>query len=294
MKPKHLIGSDGLRMRHNGQYAKLKLEFLDRYLPAALNATQRKLRRVYIDLFAGPGMNSDGHVEFLGGALRALAATGPGSGTSLTDAVLVNIDETDHEALQARVRTACAAGLSRVPLDRIRVLRGDANELVPEILSHFDAWDYLLVFADIEAPKQLPFDTLRRLRAKHNSVDVYVLFPLEMALKRLMAYSRRRRDEWGPILDSFFGCEGWREIADVLRANPDRRDELGRRLTSLYCSQLKTLWDDAEAVADIHLRKRQRLYQMIFAASHDAAARIKGHIKRALAQEGMRGQGDLF
>jgi three-Cys-motif partner protein len=281
-------------MRHNGQYAKLKLEFLDRYLPAALNATQRKLRRVYIDLFAGPGMNSDGHVEFLGGALRALAATGPGSGTSLTDAVLVNIDEIDHKALQTRVANACAAGESRVPLERIRILRGDANELLPDILSRLDPWEYLLVFADIEAPRQLPFASLVSLRARHTSVDLYVLFPLEMALRRLMAYNGRRREEWAPVLDSFFGCTTWRAIAEELRANPDRADELGRRLTTLYCDQLKTLWEDADVVADVHLRKRQRLYRMLFAASHDAAARIKGHIKNTLAQRARRGQCELF
>ena len=290
----HHVGSDGLRVRQSGQYARLKLEFLDRYLPAALNATKRKRRRVYIDLFAGPGANSDGHIEFAGGALRALVAAGPGTGTPFTDAVLVNLEAADHAALAERVRRSCASGESLIPLNRIEVLHGNANELLPAILTRFDPRDYLLVFADIEAPKQLPFDTLRTLRARHESVDLYVLFPLDMALRRLVAYNPRRREEWAPVLDAFFGCRDWKELADELRANPDRRDELGRRLTSLYCRQLRSLWEDADAVVDVHLRRRRRLYRMVFAADHDAAKRIKAHIQRAMAESAKQGQGDLF
>jgi three-Cys-motif partner protein len=281
-------------VRPNGQYARLKLEFLDRYLPAALNATKRKLRRVYIDLFAGPGVNSDGRIEFPGGALRALGATGTSSETPFTDAVLVNLDSADHVALTERVNDLCRRGESRVPLERIRLVHGDANELLGDILRRFDPSDYLLVFADIEAPRQLPFDTLRVLRAKHASVDLYVLFPLDMALRRLLAYNPRRRDEWAPILDAFFGCRDWRESADELRANPSRRDELGRQLTTLYCRQLMTLWEHAAAVVDVHLRKRRRLYRMVFAASHAAAERIKMHIQRAMTETAKQGQGDLF
>ncbi len=120
------LGRDGLPVRLNGEYARVKLQFLDQYLPSALNATQRKPRRVYIDLFAGPGRNFDGLAEFPGGALRALEATGKGSGTAFTDAVLVNLEVTDHEALTERVQRACTSGRSRIPLERIRLLRGDA------------------------------------------------------------------------------------------------------------------------------------------------------------------------
>lgn len=289
-----LVGRDGLAVRRSGQYANLKLQFLDVYLPSALNATQRKPRRVYIDLFAGPGRNSDGQAEFQGGALRALGATGRGSGTVFTDAVLVNLDPVDHQALSERVRRACASGSSHVPMDHVRRLQGDANSLIGEIVSWFDSWDYLLVFADIEAPRQLHFDTLRALKANHRSVDLYMLFPLDMALKRLMAYSKRRREQSAPVLDAFFGCRDWRKVADELRANPDRREELARALTELYCVQLRTLWDDAEAVLDVYLRRRQRLYKMLFAASHEAAVRIRQHIQRLLAADATSGQGDLF
>jgi three-Cys-motif partner protein len=289
-----LIGKDGLRVRHNGQYAKLKLDFLDMYLPSALNATQRKPRRAYIDLFAGPGRNSDGHVEFEGGALRALQAIGRGSSTSFTDAVLVNLDQADHAALSERVARLCTSGLSRVPLDRVGRLLGDANVMIEEIVSRFHPRDYLLVFADIEAPKQLPFATLQRLKARHQSVDLYVLFPLEMALKRLVAYNPRRREQWAPTLDAFFGCEDWGGLADQLRANPDRKADLGRALTELYCRQLRTLWEDATPTVDVFLRRRQRLYRMIFAASHEAARRIRTHIQKLIAADTVSGQGSLF
>lgn len=294
MSPRHPLASDGLRARKNGSYARVKLEFLDRYLPFALNATKKKRRRVYLDLFAGPGINIDVADEFPSGALRALSASGPGSGTSFTDAVLVNLDAADHRALSERVEGICTGGQSRVSMDRIQLVNGDANESLPAILEGFHPKDYLMVFADIEAPKQLPFVTLEALRAEHTSVDLYVLFPLDMAVTRLVAYNPRRRREWGPVLDSFFGTNAWTEIADELRTNPGRRAELGRQLTGLYCRQLGTLWEEAGVVADVYLRKRQRLYQMVFASSHIAAGRIKTSVKLAMDQSAGAGQGELF
>lgn len=43
--------------RKNGEYAEEKLDFLDRFLPPALNMTASKPQRWYVDLFAGPGLS---------------------------------------------------------------------------------------------------------------------------------------------------------------------------------------------------------------------------------------------
>lgn len=54
----YVIAPDGLIARVNGPWAKVKLSFLGEYGPVALKATMRKATRVYVDLFAGPGLNS--------------------------------------------------------------------------------------------------------------------------------------------------------------------------------------------------------------------------------------------
>ena len=50
-----VLAADGLSARINGEWAEAKLSFLDYYAPVAIDATEQKHRRVYIDLFAGPG-----------------------------------------------------------------------------------------------------------------------------------------------------------------------------------------------------------------------------------------------
>ena len=288
------VGSDGLPVRQNGQYARQKLKFLDRYLPWALTATIRKKKRVYVDLFAGPGRNSDGVHEFEGGAIRALTAGGRNERARFTDAVLVNLNPVEHDALTERVAKLCDAGHCLIPRARIRLVLGDSNLLIGDLLRAFHDLDYLMVFADIEAPKQLPFVTLQTLKARHQSVDLYMLFPLDMAIKRLVSYNQRRRHEWAPTLDSFFGTEEWKTLGEELRANPDRRAELSRALTSLYCRQLRTLWDDADSVLDVHLRRKRRLYKMLFAASNDVAQRIRSHVQKSMSDDADTGQGRLL
>ena len=54
------------------------------------------------------------------------------------------------------------------------------------------------------------------------------------------------------------------------------------------------VWDDAQPVLDVYLRRRQRLYKMLFAASHEAAVRIRQHIQKLLSVDRRSGQGDLF
>ena len=63
------IASDGLRARENGEWAVTKLLFLDRFGPTAIDATRRKHNRVFVDLFAGPGMNIDPRSEGEPGAI---------------------------------------------------------------------------------------------------------------------------------------------------------------------------------------------------------------------------------
>jgi three-Cys-motif partner protein len=292
---RQVIGADGIRVRESGQWARVKLRFLELYLPYALAATKRKNHRVYVDLFAGPGVNFDGHSEFDSGALIALRARAPGDGASFTDVILVNIGLRDHQALERRIDRLCARGECNTPRDRIVLVHADANEAVRDIVIRFDKWAYLLAFADPESPSQLPFSTIQALKEHgHRSVDLYSLFPLDMAIKRLLSYSEQRRAQWAHVLDSFFGTDQWRTIATRARANPDRRDQLARDITDLYLRQLKVLWAEAGTVVDVRQANNRRLYRMLFAASHEVALRIERHIKRLLQQAAERGQADLF
>jgi|GEM_PF-2995603 len=285
MERESAVASDGLVARVTGDYARKKLAFIQFFCPPAIDATEKKRRRVYVDLFAGPGINlirrSGEEVE--SGALTALRSTGQRRrDLSFTDAHLVNLDHQDHKALRQRVDKLVAEGQCVVPSSCIRHEHGDANSLVQRLLANCHQEDYLLVFADIEAPRQLPWATVEALGSMgHKSVDLYLLFPLEMGLNRLTSYKEMSQKN-ADIITAFFGDQSWRPILDQ-RITEAQGPECKRRLEALYLQKLGALWEKAEKVMDVQLSGRQGLYRMLFATNHAAGAKIAEWAKRQAA-----------
>lgn len=279
-----MVAEDGLRARDNGPWGKTKLSFLDEYCPAAIQATARKHHRYYIDLFAGPGRNvvrGGSGQEFDGSPLRVLRYAGAGTqNIAFTHAVFVNASRRDHEALETRVLRMVESGMSRIAAGHIKCIHGDANALIASILAGIPREAYVLVFADMEAPRQWPWESMRALKAAgHKSVDLYALLPLDMAIMRLISYEASGRERYAGTLDQFFGTDAWRSLAER-RVTGGRSKELRQALVDLYLRQLRTLWQDAGPMVNAYLRGQQRLYKMLFAADHPVANRIAAWIKR--------------
>lgn len=263
--------------RRNGRYAQQKLSFLTNFLPPALRATRKKLTRHYIDLFAAHGRFRDEHgVLHDGSALRALTLGGAETGgVTFTNATLINLNPGHHAILTENVRRACDEGRCKVPIDRINLLNQDANAAIHSVLRSIHRKSYIFVFADPESPNQLPWSTIEALRAHgHESIDLYVLFPLNMGIIRMVAWDRTKLEPNAPALTRFFGTEEWREIVKRRRTDNDR-ERLLVELEDLYVGRLKALgWRHAERVRVVRRRGRQRLYNMLFATSHRVAAAL--------------------
>jgi three-Cys-motif partner protein len=270
------IASDGLAARESGEYSKKKLAFIEYYCSPAIDATATKVRRVYLDLFAGPGLNviRESGEEVEGGALKVLQSVGrQHPEKSFTHAHMVNIDARDHGALQARISRLVQSGRCMVPPGDVHCHNGDANQLLPQLLATANALDYVLVFADIEAPSQLPWETVANLTGYgHMSVDLYMLFPLEMGLNRLTSYGDIP-EKHRVIISRFYGNEDWRPIIEA-RKTETQSQECRRRLEDLYLSQLRRHWEEAVQVAHVRLVGRQGLYRMLFATNHQAGLDI--------------------
>ena len=211
---REVLADDGLRARDNGEWAVEKLDFISTFAPPALKATAAKRSRWYVDLFAGPGINvirgSARQIE--GSALRAIELTAPRElSIAFTDAIFVNRDHRDHRALNERLAARVAAGRCRIAPDRLVTERGDANELISRIMGQIHPRAYAFVFADMEAPRQFPWTSVQTLRASgHESVDLYMLFPLDMALKRLLSTNPCTVAQCSATLTSFYGTDEWR------------------------------------------------------------------------------------
>jgi three-Cys-motif partner protein len=260
--------TDGLRCRSSGEWARTKLQFIDDYVPPALAITHRFPRRWYVDLFAGPGRNRDrkNQVEFDGSPLRSLILGGTDKAhTPFTDAVFVNRDPRDHGALSLRVQKACEEGRSRIPWNRITLIEGDANRVLGTIMSRIGKRDYVVAFADITGINHWPFSSVRELRQQgHKSVDFYALFPLEMALVRMLSYDSRMMERYADALTAFFDGAGWRAIA-ARRRTPADTPQLKAAITALYKEKLETVWEHVDIQTRVGISEKRRLYSTVFA-----------------------------
>lgn len=293
-RSENVTASDGLIARNNGIWAKDKLSFLEEFGPPALKATAKKRQRWYVDLFAGPGKNVDDEEtgeEFEGAALRALRMTAPkDAGLYFTHLALVNLDKKAHQALEARVDRHCEDGFCRAPRAHIDLFQGDANRLVNAIMRKIDPKAYVFVFLDIEAPKQLPFSTVRALMShNHTSVDLFVLFPLDMALKRILSYNGATVEQSSDTLTGFFGTEKWRPLVEQ-RVTDAQSPELGRQVLQLYMDQLRRDWRYVNVVRDVRRDGGTKMYKMLFATNHDAGKDIS---EWSASQPAKRGQLDF-
>lgn len=288
-----VMASDGLIARNSGSWGKQKLSFIDDFGPPALEATQRKIDRFYLDLFAGPGRNRNGEggEEFAGSPLRALPMTASDKpAIHFTDAILVNADPAQQAALERRVERLYADGVARMPRTRVRFELGDANYLLPNLLRRIPKPAYVFTFVDIEGIEDWPWSSVETLTNRgHSSVDLYMLFPMGMAIQRLISWRQTATDRYDRVLTAFFGAAAWKDLVAKRQTNAQSR-MLRRGLEDLYVGRLRERWKKVFVVREIKSRGRP-LYKMIYATNHPAGEHIAAWAK---AQEEQRKQGSLF
>lgn len=271
---------DGLRARKSGLYALDKLAFLKDFMPPGLQIATRKLDRWYVDLFAGPGRNihPDSLREWEGSPILALQAHSMASvATHFTHAVLVNRHREDNAALRERVQRLRTDGLCLIPEPHVEQPIADSNTMIPSIMRKIHKKAYALVVADITAPKQLPWKSVERIKEQgHESVDLYMLFPLEMAINRMLPYDREGVAPNESTLDAFFGSEEWRPIWEARNDGEQSSGRMRQGLLEFYMERLRThgRWKHVYEVVNAKLRGQQKLYRMLFATDDDAAARV--------------------
>ncbi len=282
----YALADDGLPARNQGAWARDKLRFLDAYVGPALQATkQKKGHCYYVDLFAGPGLNlsidAGRAIEYPGSPIRALHARYQGRGWEgrFRDFFFCNLSPLDHQLLDARIDAVLHDMGCPELRHRIHHFRQDANSAVHAIVQTIPTFAYVLVFADIEGPRDLAFDTLRALREQHKSVDLYILYPTFLGMERQLEWDSERRKKYRPTLDRYFGTEEWWGVVE--RRKTDRNiPRMRRELKELYMSQLGSLWDEVAEVMQVRKRKGRRLYDMLFAHGHEAAGSIAQSARR--------------
>lgn len=270
-------GPDGHRVRVRGAYAGGRVCFLDDYLPAALRAAARKPRRVYVDLFAGPGLECDRASGrcYAAAALRALRlGARPAGGVAFDQAVLVNADADDHAALVARVDRLAAEGRLAVPRTRITLLHAAAHAVVHQLDRIVPRSAYAFAFVDPPSTGAWPWAMVEAL-TRHAPVHTELCAVVPDVV---VGEHRRLDDRDAAALTRFFGTERWRECWDrtVARAAAGgQRPALRRALAALYRAQLGTLWRHVRCPRRTYGPADTRMSSPVFASNWRVALQIR-------------------
>lgn len=235
--------------RDVGEWSKNKLKILSDYLPVYLQATTKAIERIYVDGFAGPGLNrvkSSGE-EISGSPLVALDAKAK-NGTRFDRLYFIERDTDAASELRNLVS-------SRRQEARAQVIQGDVNVELPKLIARLSKRSPTFIFLDTEGiePKWTTIEALAGWRT-----ELLINFPLGMAINRNPGSDK---------VTDYFGTDEWRPFWESRHL---------RELLDLYKGRLKALgWEHTTDVDPlIKATGGQQLYYLIFVSKVEPAKRI--------------------
>ena len=296
-----------MRQNFGGDWTEDKLGRVGEYFKCYNNALKnQRFSRKYIDAFAGtgyrevrePGGGEDlmfpGLVEpevqrFLDGSARIALKVDP----CFDRFTFIEKDSRKVKELQ-KLR-------DEFPDKTIRIECGDANEWVQALCR--EGWNYrrAVLFLD-PFGMQVSWQTLEAV-ARTKSIDLWLLFPLGVAISRLLKRDGDIDEVLCQRLDSVFGDRSWREafykvvsptIAKVVqRSFFDARDETNEPdylwkadfsvIEDYFRSRLRTIFAGvAEKSVRLKNSKNVPLYLLFFMAGNERGAPIAVKIAESI------------
>lgn len=270
-----------------GPWAKEKLEALGQYLGFYTTVLKKQGHwlqgTIFVDAFAGPGLSrvrtkkktieppglfgpdpeSDrAEIEFLKGSPRvALEITNPFSSYIFIERDVQRIAELN------------ALKTEYLGIRAIDVRADDANTALQTWLASGIDWKHhrAVVFLD-PFGMQVPWSTIELL-AETNAIEVIVNFPLGMAIQRLLTKSGDIPKGWQISLNTFFGSEGWRNLAyqadtDLFGPKVNKVADSGIKLLEWYRGRLRRAFGNASTARLIKNTRGNPLYYLIWGGPH--------------------------
>lgn len=265
------LTDDGLITPEVGARAEDKYRLVQGYARVFATSMKNKWKRVYVDLFSGSGRS---RIE---GTNRILLAS-PLLALNIPDRfdryIFCEQDENNIEALRQRVANEYAEC-------DVRILSGDANQLVKNILAEFPSHSsnnkvLAFCFADPYKLRNLQFSTIQGLATRF--IDFLILIPTDMDANRNVPtyYAKENR-----ILDDFLGTSEWRPAWDEARS---RGEPFWGFLTHFYAERMKQLGYSEHSVQETQLirstEKNLPLYRLAFFSRHKLGERFWRQVKK--------------
>jgi len=264
---------DGLLTRPIGIWSLEKLATLLLYFRAFTSASRKAGGGYYVDGMAGPGICRLRRAQprpylACGSPLLALR-TQP----QFQQCSFLEIDQRKVDALRARVASYA---------ERAAVYQGDVNsDLARLVKAQVPALAPCFCLLDPQGI-ELSFETISAVACtpgRRRKPELLVLFPLRMALLRLLTLSRPVGAETEERLHQAFGDREWLNIYDARRKGHITATSAGTEYLKLYCGKVRALgygWVGSKAIVAPRApgTRRQEMYHLIFATDHPAGAEI--------------------
>ncbi len=285
-----------------GPWVKDKLQCLGKYLHAYTMILRKQKFKgyFYIDAFAGPGTlkvrqkqnnsslqqslfkvseygkDDTGEAEYINGSPNvALKLEYP-----FTDYIFIDIDK--QRLLQLK-KLKEAYSDDQLPR-RIHIRDQDCNAYLGELLKKTQWNDWRgVVFLD-PFGMQVPWSTITEI-GKTRAIEVFINFPVGMAIQRLLKNSGKFTQEQRSKLDQYFGTNEWYPLLydstqDLFGEKTQKIQSAGDRLVSWYRGRLKEVFGYVSTAREIHNTRGRPLYYLIFAGPNKTGAKIANDVLR--------------
>jgi three-Cys-motif partner protein len=283
-----------------GPWSREKLNCLGQYLHAYTTILRRQGFKgyFYVDAFAGPGSlrvrsertRDPAQLSLLEAAMNAARDAGEAAYIAGSPRVALGIEHpfTDYvfiELDQSRVRELEDLKRAHAEL-RIHIRRQECNRYLLDLLlkmkGDWRRWRGV-VFLD-PFGMQVPWSTLAKL-GETGAIEVFINFPVGMAIQRLLKRSGQFTDQERKKLDEYFGTTEWfdllyRHEQDLMGDNVEKIADSGDVLVRWYRKRLKEIFGYVSAAREIRNTKGRPLYYLIFAGPSRTGARIAEDILR--------------
>lgn len=288
-----------------GPWAQEKLDCLQKYLHAytSILSKQQFKGYFYIDAFAGPGslevrqqqtsdytqqsllqVSEDAshdavEVRYISGSPRvALELEHP-----FTDYVFIEVDKERIEHLRNLEQEFQGP--------RIHIKEQDCNEYLRGLLNRnkrrWRQWRGV-VFLD-PFGMHVPWSTIADL-GKTRAIEVFINFPVGMAVQRLLKRSGEFSEKERTKLDRYFGTDEWFDLlyrteADMLGNKVAKVENSGDVLVKWYRGRLKEVFGYVTTAREIQTSTGRPLYYLIFAGPNKSGAKIAEHVLKQGARK---------
>lgn len=291
----------GIKQNFGGGWTNQKLEKVRQYLAAYTQILSKKsFDFAYIDAFAGTGYrevktkqthetllfpelaHQDSQKLLDGSARIALRIQPP-----FTRYIFIEKEQKRFEQLE-KLRAEFPDLASRISL-----VNEDCNTYLQDRCKHYNWKKHRAVLFLDPFGMQVQWDTMQAI-AGTKAIDVWILFPLGVAVNRLLKRDGKIIDSWATRLDSLFGTHSWygefykQGQAQTLFNEPEYNSKTCKmaNISRFYVERLKTIFAAVhENPLPLCNSKGNPLFQLCFAASNPNAAKLALKIVTHIVRE---------